>query len=78
MGVKREIESPKLRVEHISKHKKQVGRPVGAHVSPVSRGAETRGEEGAYEEIIAVLRRMVGVDFTDYKRATIERDILTC
>lgn len=46
MDVKREIESPKLRVEYISKHKKQVGRPVEAHISLVSRSAETRGEAG--------------------------------
>ena len=71
VDVRREIESPKLRVEYISKHKKQVGRPVEAHISMVSRSAETRGEDGAYEEIIAALRWIVGVDFTDYKRATI-------
>ena len=51
------------------------GRPLGAEVPVVPSSSKTRGEERAFEEILALLRQRVGVDFVYYKRQTIERRI---
>ena len=52
-----------------------VGRPVGATVPLVPSTSKTRGEERAFEEILALLRQCVGVDFAHYKRPTLDRRI---
>lgn len=52
-----------------------VGRPVGAVVPLVPSTSKARGEERALEEILALLRQRVGVDFTHYKRPTLDRRI---
>lgn len=52
-----------------------VGRPVGAVVPLVPSSSTTRGEDRAFEEILALLRQHMRVDFTHYKRPTLDRRI---
>jgi two-component system CheB/CheR fusion protein len=51
------------------------GRPLGAPVPLVPSTSPARGEERAFEETIAILRLRIGVDFTLYKRPTLDRRI---
>jgi hypothetical protein len=51
------------------------GRPPGAEVPLLPSTSKARGEERAFEEILALLRQRVGVDFTYYKRPTLDRRI---
>jgi two-component system CheB/CheR fusion protein len=52
-----------------------VGRPIGAEVPLVPSTSKSRGEERAFEEILALVRQRIGVDFTHYKRPTLDRRI---
>jgi len=52
-----------------------VGRPVGAEIPLLPSTSKVRGEERAVEEILAMLRQRIGVDFTQYKRPTLDRRI---
>ena len=51
------------------------GRPAGEEVPLLPATSRARGEERAYEEILALLRQRTGVDFTHYKRPTLDRRI---
>jgi two-component system, chemotaxis family, CheB/CheR fusion protein len=51
------------------------GRPPGAPVPLVPSTSPSRGEERAFEEIIAIIRQRIGVDFAQYKRPTLDRRI---
>lgn len=51
------------------------GRPAGSEVPILPTTSKARGEERAFEEIVAVIRQRLGVDFTYYKRPTLDRRI---
>ncbi len=51
------------------------GRPLGEPVPLLPSTSKARGEERAFEEILALLRQRIGVDFTQYKRPTLDRRI---
>ena len=51
------------------------GRPLNAPLPRALATARADGEERAFEEVLALMRQRVGVDFTHYKRQTLERRI---
>lgn len=52
-----------------------VGRSSDIPLPLVPSTSKTRGEERAFEEILALLRQRMRVDFTHYKRPTLDRRI---
>lgn len=50
-------------------------RSAGEEVPILPSTSTARGEERAFEEILALLRQRAGVDFTHYKRPTLDRRI---
>lgn len=51
------------------------GRPPGTPLPLVPSTSPARGEKRAFEEILAILRHRVGVDFSQYKHPTLDRRI---
>ena len=51
------------------------GRPTGEEVPILPSTSKARGEERAFQEIITLLRQRIGVDFSQYKRPTLDRRI---
>ncbi|MEI6149183.1 MAG: CheR family methyltransferase, partial [bacterium] len=54
---------------------KLVGQPLLTAPARKEAGGEPCTEEHAFEQIVALLRQRTGVDFTHYKRATLDRRI---